>query len=431
MLNTTVRHDERVPLDSIDLFDPERFRTGSQHPAWHTLRAEAPVWSQVGPGGERFWNVTRFADVLRVIKDHRRYSSEHGTILAVLGGDSAGGKTINLMDPPQHHGIRVPTMKLLSTAPVQRTTAKLRERVRAIIAPVLSGEPIDLAPIVLQLPMAAVGEIVGVPEELWSDVAKWTMSGVAPEDPHYLTGTVDKTLKNVHFELFALFHDLVRERKANPRDDVISVLTKARINGRPLTFEETVLNCYSFVMGANTTTPHVAAQALLAFAERPDQWRALRADPAGVPTAVEEALRWATPTNHLVRSTNVDVSINDVTIPSGERICAWVASANRDETMFDQPYEFDATRDPNPHIAFGHGIHYCNGAPGARLVIALLLEELAAVVDRFEVAGPVHHLYSNFINGITQLPMIAHPAATPLRVRSADVPMTCPVAHSA
>src|SRR5262245_4593190 len=114
MRNLTAPPPQPTPLDEIDLFDPERFRSGSQHAAWHTLRERAPVWPETGPDGGRFWSVTRYADVLKVIKDHRTYSSEHGTILAVLGGDSAGGKTINLMDPPKHRSIRVPTMQLLA-----------------------------------------------------------------------------------------------------------------------------------------------------------------------------------------------------------------------------------------------------------------------------------------------------------------------------
>jgi cytochrome P450 len=429
MLNLTMKPEDRIPLEDIDLFDPERFRTGSQHPAWHTLRAEAPLWPQDGPNGERFWSVTRHADVLRVVKDHRTFSSEHGTILAVLGGDSAGGKTINLMDPPNHAGIRVPTMRLLSTSAVHRTTDLLRERVRRIIAPCRDGGVLDVVPLMLQLPMAVVGDIVGVPEELWPDVARWTMTGVAPEDPHYSTGSVEDTLRSVHFELFALFHDLVRERRANPREDIISMLLRAEIDGRKLTFEEVVLNCYSFVMGANTTTPHVASQLLLAFTEHEDQWRYLREHTAAAPRAVEEGLRWATPTNHLVRRTNVPVELAGGTLDAGELVCAWAASANRDSAVFQDPYRFDVTRWPNQHLAFGKGIHYCNGAPGARLVLRLLVEELTAFAARLELAGPVHHLRSNFINGITQLPVQVHPAGSELP-RQARAPLAvCPVAH--
>ena len=428
MRNDTVHQTDRVPLEDIDLFDEERYRTSSQHAAWHTLRAEAPVWAQESRDGTRFWSVTRYADVLRVIKDHRAFSSENGTILAVLGGDSAGGRTINLMDLPRHKGIRVPTMKLLSTSAVHRITDRLRQRVRDLVAPLREGGELDLVPLMLRLPMLVVGDIIGIPESYWGDVARWTMAGVAPEDPVYLQESREETLRNVHFELFAMFHDVVADRKVRPREDIASILLGLEIDGEKLSYEEVVLNCYSFSMGANTTTPHVASQLLLGLAERPEQWRALRAGESDVDRAVEEGLRWATPTNHLVRAANTDVEIAGTRIAKGEQVCAWVASANRDERVFARPYEFDTARAYNPHIAFGNGIHYCNGAPGARLVLRLLLEELLPVVDGWQLAGPVRHLRSNFINGITELPVDVRPDPVP-RPRPAAAVAGCPVHH--
>lgn len=394
-----------VSLDSIDLFDPERFRSGSQHTSWRTLRSTAPMWRQVDPGGIPFWSVTRYADVLRVIKDHRRFSSEHGTILAVLAGDTAGGRTINLMDPPHHACIRVPTMPLLSTSALTRAADGVRERVRRIMAPALTGDPVDVAEVVLGLPMAAVGHIVGVPPERWADVTRWTMAGVAPADPHYAMGTPAETLRAVHSELFELFGGLIEERRAQPREDLISRLLEVELDGRRMGVEDVVLNCYSFVMGANTTTPHVAAHLMLALAEFPDEWQQVRAGAAPVSAVVEEALRWTTPTNHLVRRVREPVEINGVRLEAGESVAAWVASANRDETMFEDPYRFRAGRRPNRHIAFGEGVHYCNGAPAARTVLTALVEELLEHTESFEVIGTVDHLYSNFINGITALPM--------------------------
>ncbi|MBN6050718.1 cytochrome P450, partial [Nonomuraea sp. RK-328] len=405
--------ERSVPLETIDLFDPEHFRSGSQHPAWRALRSAAPLWQQSGPYGTRFWSVTRYADVLRVIKDHRRFSSEYGTILAVLNGDTAGGRTINLMDPPHHAAIRVPTMPLLSTSAMTAAAGEIRERVRKIIAPAVVGDPVDVAELALRLPMAAVGHIVGVPEDLWPDVTRWTMAGVAPGDPHYAMGTTAETLRTVHSELFDLFGSLIEERRARPRNDLISRLLEVEVDGRRLSVEDVVLNSFSFVMGANTTTPHVAAHLLLALAEFPDQWRQARDGAASVSSVVEEALRWTTPTNHLVRRTREPVEIAGVRLEAGESVCAWVASANRDETMFDDPYELRVGRRPNRHLAFGEGVHYCNGAPAARTVLRVLVEELLEHTESFEVQGAVEHLYSNFINGITALPMRLVPVRQP------------------
>jgi cytochrome P450 len=406
---TPTLNDDRVPLDAIDLFDATRYAAGSQHAAWRTLRAEAPVWRQAGPGGHQFWSVTRYHDVLRVIKDHRTFSSEHGTILAVLGGDLAGGRTINLMDPPRHGAVRVPTMTLLSTSAMLSREAVIRERVRTLVKPLLSGGDFDLARLLLPLPLLAVGDVIGIPAEYGHEVPRWTMAGVAPADPAFAQGTVEETLQSAHHELFAMFYRLTRQRRARPRNDVITCLLGIQMDGVRLRTEDVILNCYSFVMGANTTTPHVASHLLLAFAERPDLWRQLRAAPERVDDAVEEGLRWSTPTNHLVRRTGKAVTIAGTAIGAGELVCAWVASANRDESHFVDPYRFDPRRSPNPHLALGNGIHFCNGGPAARLVLRILLQELLPGVARFEVAGDVRHLRSNFINGLTSLPLRIHP----------------------
>jgi cytochrome P450 len=403
--NYILESERGITLDQIDLFDTERFRSASQLASWELLRAQAPVWPQEGPGQQRFWSVTRYADVRRVLADHRSFSSEHGTILAVLSGDLAGGKTINLMDPPGHTAIRVPTMKLLSTGAMLKRSGRIRELVRELLVPLRAGGVHDIAALLLPLPLLAVGDVIGIPREWWTDIPGWTMAGVAPEDQAYATGGAPESLRAAHYQLFAMFDELVRARRARPREDVISKLAGLEMNGRRLTHEEIILNCYSFVMGANTTTPHVASQLLLVYATQPELWQELRANPVLADGAVEEGLRWATPTNHLVRRVTADVTIAGSHLKPGDLVCAWVASANRDERVFTDPYVFDHRRAPNPHLALGTGIHFCNGGPAARLVLRLLLDELLPVVERFELAGEVSHLRSNFINGITRLPL--------------------------
>jgi cytochrome P450 len=412
-----------VAPEDIDLFDPTRFSTGSQHPSWHTLRAGAPLWRQSTDNNTEFCSVTRYEDVLAVIKNHRSFSSEYGTILAVLGGDSAAGKTINLMDRPRHTALRGATMPQLSTGAVLRLAERTRARVHKTFEPLRDAGTVDVAELTAGLAMAVVGDIIGVPEEHWRDVASWSMTGVAPEDPVYADGTDQATLRSAHFELFALFHDLVRERMRRPADDLVSTLIATPVDGVRLSLDEVILNCYSLVMGANTTTPHVASHMLLALAERPDQWHRIRANPALTSRAVEEAARWATPTNHLVRRATRTFQLSGGTVQEGELVAAWVGSANRDESVFADPYRFDAGRRPNPHLAFGFGIHYCNGAPGARTVLRQTLEEVLDIAEGLEVAGPVTHLQSNFINGITSLPIAVTPAVTgAMAARTADHP---------
>jgi cytochrome P450 len=396
---------ERVPLESIDLYDLATYRDSSQHPAWAALRKEAPLWRQDSPVGIPFWSVTRYADVAAVLRDTKRFGSEHGTILAVQRGDPAGGKTINLMDPPKHTWVRVPAMRTMSTLILQQRTERIRQHVREVAAPFFESGECDFADLMLHLPMTAVGEIIGLPRSLWRQIPHWTVAGVAPEDPHFAVGTAEETLNRVHYELFAMFNELIRARRARPADDLISLLLTLDFGGRRLTEHEVLLNCYSMVMGANTTTPETANHLLLALVEQPDAWRTLKRNPALVSSVVEEGLRWASPTNHLMRRLREEVEIHGTRIPEGSLLCAWVGSANRDERVFRDPYRFDPARFPNPHMAFGLGPHYCIGGPAARVAIRLLMEDVVAQVDSVELAGEVIHLYSNFINGITRMPV--------------------------
>lgn len=411
MLMTGPESEAPVALDSIDLYDPLRYATHSQHAALAALRERAPLWKQHAPGGAPFWSVTRYRDVVSVLKDVRRYSSEHGTILAVTGGDSAGGRTINLMDRPRHTAVRVPTYHAMTTSILAQRTDNIRAHVLRVIEPLLDGGEHDFARLMLDLPMAAVGEILGIPESYWPDIPLWTMAGVAPDDPEYTKGETEETLRRAHHDLFAMFSELIADRRARPRDDLVTRLVQLEIDGAPMEEGQVLLNCYSFVMGATTTTPHTANHMLLALAERPEVWREVRERPELVPGAVQESLRWSTPTNHLMRRTLTEVEIHGTRIGAGELVVAWVASANRDERVFTDPYTFDIHRAPNPHIAFGTGAHYCVGGPAARVALQLLLEELVARFEPFQLAGDVAHLRSNFINGLTRLPVDARPRA--------------------
>jgi cytochrome P450 len=399
-----------APLAEIDLYDPQRYVAVDQHAAWHRLRRDAPLWHQQTPDGVGFWSVTRYRDVAMVLMDDKNFSSAHGTILAVARGDSAGGKTINLMDQPRHADVRLPTMRLMSTHAARQRAPQVREHVRRLVAESFdAGGLVDVAALMLHLPMCAIGETIGLPAEIWAELPRWAMAGVAPEDPKYADGNAAETLKKNHHRLIAVFSELIRHKREHPGDDVISVLLDLDFGGRRMDEREVLLNCYSFAMGAVTTTAQVASQLVLALAQRPGAWQALRAAPDLVPATVEESLRWASPTNHLLRRVLKPVEVCGSRLEPGELVAAWVASANRDDAVFADPYAFNPRRSPNPHLAFGVGAHRCIGGPPAQLVLGLLLEEMLARLETFSVAGPVTHLRSNFINGITSLPVDFQP----------------------
>ena len=399
--------------DDIDVYDPGLYQRGEPHAAWAALRRRAPVTRHRSDGGTPFWSVTRYAECTRALMDPEVFSSSSGTMLAVVDGDAASGQTILLTDPPEHTYLKSPIARLMSRHTAPGLVADITANVRGLVEPCLAGGRHDFARLIAPLPMAAVGHLLGVPPGLWAEVARWTMTGLAPEDPAYAAGSPAETLRLAHHELFALFTGLIEERRESAADDLISALCALDFGGRKLTAEEVLLNCYTLAMGTNSTTPHVAGQLMLVLAEQPEVWRRLRAEPALVPTAVEELLRWATPTNHLLRRATRDTELGGVQIAAGDAVCLWIASANRDEDVFDRPFRFDPSRRPNPHIAFGLGTHYCTGARAARLVLTVLLTYLLEHFERFELVEEPRHLRSNFVNGLSSLIVEAFPLERP------------------
>jgi cytochrome P450 len=399
--------DSAGPLawDDIDLYGPGLYGDGEPHAAWRALRDRAPVCGHAAPDGTPFWSVTRHQDVARVLRDAATFSSEHSTILSSIQGDSARARAIHLTDAPRHGALRRPLVSRLSRQVMRDRQGAIRSRLAALVSTAVRSGPVDFARLIALLPMVVAGDIIGIPEDRWAEAAQWTLASVAPEDPAYQAGTAQATLMRAHVSLMAMFTDLIEERRARPAADLISGLLRLEVDRRPATDEDVLVNCYAFLIGSNTTTPQSASHLVLAAAEQPGLWQRVRADASLVPRAVEELLRWSTPTNHLMRRTRAPVRLQGEQLPEGALVCAWVASANRDERVFASPFTFDPARHPNPHLAFGAGPHRCIGHATARAGLQILIEELAARVTEFRLAGPPRHLRSNFLNGITSLPV--------------------------
>jgi cytochrome P450 len=397
-----------VPADprAFDLADPAAYAAGSAHGLWRLLREVDPVRRDLAPNGTPYWSFFRYAECEPIVADTRRFSSQYGTILASVGAeDPAGGKTITLMDPPEHATIRRPATRKLGPAAVRRHRQEVREGVVRLIKPLLDGGEHDVATVLRSLPMVGAGPLMGIAERHWDTVAFNATASIAPSDPEFSAGrnSVD-TLRRAHHHLFASFSDTIERCRSRAGDDLVSELLAYELDGHRLDQHTLLLNCYSFALGANSTTSHVASQLLLALAERPALWESVIDEPASIPALVSEAVRWASPTNHLVRRMTEDCELGGARLRAGDWVCAWVASANRDEDVFSSPYEFEL-RSPNPHLGFGLGPHFCVGASVSKLLLESLVEELASRRLRFAVRGAVTHLTSNWINGITSLPM--------------------------
>ncbi|GIH25272.1 cytochrome P450 [Acrocarpospora phusangensis] len=395
----------------VDLADPGLYRGACQHALWRTMREHAPVHWQSAPNGTGFWSVTRYADCDRILRDHQNYSSVDGTILASVGiGDPAGGLTITLMDPPEHTAIRKPAMRLLGGSGVRRRLELIRARVDELLSPLAGGGEHDFAGLVRLLPMTMFGDMMGVPKPLWPQIAHWAHASIAPEDPEFRTGNSPaESMRNAHHSLFELFTEALRHSRRNPGDDLLTILSAMEPAGQPMSEWQILLNCYSYILGAHSTTPHVAAHTLSVLARREDLWDAVAADRSLIPALVDEGARWTSPTHHLVRRADAEAELDGATIKAGDWVCAWVASANRDEEVFADPYAFRLDRERNPHLSFGVGAHFCIGTHLSKAGLTMAFEWLFTHVRRVEPTGVPTHLLSNWINGLTRMPVAVHP----------------------
>jgi cytochrome P450 len=390
------------------LIDPAVHADGQAHEIWRELRRHDPVnWTQVD--SERgFWSVVKFADADRVLRDHETFTSERGTILDLLGvDDPAGGRQLAVTDPPRHTQMRVRLQKALTAKAVDQQREVIRQLVVDLIEPMGDGGVFDFAQAMLAMPMAVSGTMMDLPRQDWPWLSRLTTVCIAPDDPEYQDpGGRTATLEVAHRELFAYFQDLVRHRRQTLGDDLLSVLITTEFEGRRMSPGEIVSNCYSLLLGANVTTPHSPNFVLAEFIDT-DVMSDWAAHPEVLPTALDEALRWASPVNHFLRYATHDVELRGARIRAGDAVVVWIGAANRDEEVFDDPFRFDLRRRPNKHLAFGAGPHYCVGHTVARVTLRELFAELFARFTEFRAAGPPQRLRSNFVSGYKHVPITA------------------------
>ncbi len=414
-----------MSLDAIDLTDLDRFADGFPHEIFTRLRREAPVWWQAPtahtPGGEGFWAITGHADVLRVVRDPATFSSESGpgragaggTILEDLAPGVGPGVMLNMCDPPTHTRIRGLVSRDFTPKSVDRLVPFLRARTARILDDVAARRSCDfLVDVAAELPLQTIARILGVPEHDSHQLFTWTSTILDFRDRD-LEGTTDD-LAEAALGMVGYGGNLIDEKRRAPADDMLSAVVHATLEGdhgeiEALTPAElSAFFSLLFVAGSETTRNSIAG-GLLALIENPDQLAALRQDRSLVPTAVEEILRWTSATAYNRRTATVDVELGGQLIRAGEKTTHWYPSANRDETVFTDPFRFDVSRDPNPHVAFGGGLHHCLGAALARTEVRVMLEELLDRFSGFALAGPVEWGRSNKHTSIRHLPVTLTP----------------------
>jgi cytochrome P450 len=361
-------------------------------PHYRSMRETQPVFYHPQ---YNFWQVFCFDDVQRVLSDYTSFSSTRGD---GGGGDPLSSSLIS-MDPPRHRQFR----NIVTQAFTPRNVAQLADRITAIVNTLLdqvanTGQMDIIDNLAYPLPVIVIAEMLGIPQEdrerfkLWSDA---------------IVGATFVAGSNPQAEMGKYFLGMIQQRSREPQDDLISALLNAQIDGQHLNQQELLGFCILLLVAGNETTTNLIGNALLCFDEHPEVMEELRSEPALLPGAIEEVLRYLSPVQLMYRRAAADITIRDQEIREGQMVLAWIGSANRDEAQFPSPDSFDIRRTPNRHIAFGHGIHFCLGAPLARLEARIALNLLLERFDEIKrVPGvPLEATGSNIVYGVKHLPM--------------------------
>jgi cholest-4-en-3-one 26-monooxygenase len=389
----------------IDLYSPDTWLQGIPHDALTRLRNEDPVHFHPEPEGPGFWAVTKHADIIRISKNPRTFSSWLGGTNLEERSESELA-TIRVMlinlDPPRHVQYRRLVQGGFTPRSIAKLEPRIREHTRRIIDRVASkGECDFVSEIAAELPLVVIAELMGVPTEERHRIYDLSNRLIGFDDPEFQTSLEDGRIADG--EMWAYARELGARRRRDPRDDLVSALVHGEVGGEKLSEEEFSSFFLILAVAGNETTRNLMSGGMLALIEHPDQRRRLIENPTLMPTAVEEMLRWVTPLIYFRRTTTREVELRGRVLPKGAKVALYYHSANRDEEVFESPFRFDVGRTPNHHLAFGIGEHFCLGSHLARLEIRVMFEELMKRIPDMELAAPVRRLRSNFINGIKEM----------------------------
>jgi cholest-4-en-3-one 26-monooxygenase len=397
-----------LAYDTVDAISNNAYRNGPPHELYTLMRHEAPILKHRGidPGSpEWFWAISKHADVIEVSRKFQNFSSaKKGALVMQDRPDLEIARMMIDTDPPDHTRLRNLVNRGFTPKAMRLLEDHFREVAHRLIAEAKAEGMVEFVEKVSsELPLVAIAELLGIPYEDRRKVFDWSNRMIGSTDPDYSGGAEDAQVAAA--ELYMYANEMAAERKIEPKNDLVTTLISDH-DGDQLTEHEFDLFVLLLSVAGNETTRNGISHGLLALIEQPGAWDTLKADPTLVASGVEEMLRWGTPVNNFLRTATGDVELHGQLIKEGDSVVMLYASANRDEEVFADPFRFDVTRNPNPHVTFGGGgPHFCLGFNLAKLEMRILFEELVAQVDSVALAGEVTKLRSAFIHGIKQLPV--------------------------
>lgn len=410
-----------VPLADVDLVDLDRFAGPEAWGMLDTLRKEAPVfWQRETDGGHGFWAVTKHADICEVDKDPETFTSTNFVNLEEVEPElQEARRSILEMDGLRHRALRKLISREFSRPNLMRNYEELlRDITRTTVdAALAKGEFDFVEDVSADFPIQVLARLLDVPQEKTGQLIDWGNEIIGFSDPEHarvlMSDAESEQYKHLPFrspvsqEVFDYGRELAASRRGGEGTDLVSQLVnKIPEDGQAMTASEYDSYFLLLVVAGNETTRHTITHSMLALIEHPEQLAKLQADPSLIPDAVEEFLRWASPVYHFRRTATRDIELNGQEIKEGDKVVMWFASGNRDEEVFENPYDFDVTRRNIDHVTFGKGSpHLCMGNNLARMEIRLMFEELIPRLASIELNGEVRRVRSNFVNGIKTLPV--------------------------
>ncbi len=419
---------KRGRLDD-EIVNPELYASEEIHDVYTQLRREDPLHWTAPEGFRPFWSVTKQADILEIERQHQIFTNSQRTYLSPIAGEewirSMTGdthlfRTLVDLDDPVHMKLRAltqgwfmpPNLRKLE----ERISGLAKEHVDHMAS--LGGECDFVKEVALRYPLRVINSILGIPRSDEKFIMKMTQEIFGPGDPdvaaesenlaedgNSVTSDQGVNLLQTAQELFAYFGAITEARRAQPTDDLASVIANGKIDGAPIGEREAMSYYIIVATAGHDTTSSTASGGLLELIRRPDQMQKLRNDLSLLPNAVEEMIRWVTPVKHFMRTATQDYELRGKTIRKGDGLTLFYWSGNRDEDIFDQPFEFRVDRDVKKHVAFGHGVHLCLGMHLARMEIRALFAELLPRLKSIELVGDPKNTRANFVSGLKTLPV--------------------------
>ncbi len=396
----------------IDVYSPDSYTNGIPHEQFKWLRDNAPVYWHQHPEGGGYWVVSKHADVVVVSRDHKTYSAEKNFVLVddlppdIL--EMARGQLLG-MDPPKHTAPRRAVITRFTSSRLKALEPRVREITQEIMTKARNdGEVNFVESLAGDLPTAVIGSMLEIPEDMWPQIRQWSDMQTSASDPDL--GGTPEDVNQASIEMGTYGYQLAAERKDKGGDDLISLLINQEVDGEKVSEMEFASLFIQITVAGNETTRGLISSGMYELLKRPHLYKHLEENPDQLPLAIEEMLRWTCPLHYFRRTATVDTTLGGQTIREGDKVVMLYSSANFDDEVFEQPLDFDITRAPNPHLAFGHGIHLCLGANLARLETKIFFEEFFRQFCGLELTGEPVFIRSNMVHGFKNMPVRLLPA---------------------